>query len=203
MAGERGAYERLVATLPVGRIAELLEPFYPEVSNDLACSLSVYLDLLLKWNARMNLTAVRAPEEMVTRHFGESLFLARHLPKAQTLLDVGSGAGFPGIPVQLVYPELRVTLAESQNKKAAFLREAVRVLGLGCEVWAGRVEGMPEARRFDVVTLRAVDDREKAMAAGRARVGLGGCMAVLATEMDAEGVSVLVPGSKHSYLRIL
>src|SRR5260370_9522 len=110
-------------------------------------------DLLLKWNARTNLTAIRDPEEIVRRHFGESLFAARHLnpttpdPSPMTLLDFGSGAGFPGLPIALLRPDLQVTLAESQNKKAAFLREAVRTLILpNVEVWDARVEALPANR---------------------------------------------------------
>lgn len=138
--------------------------------------LDLYLQLLLKWNARTNLTAIREPEEIVRRHFGESLFAAQHLKgkdgsKCETLLDFGSGAGFPGLPIQLFHPSLQVTLAESQNKKASFLREAVRTLGLKTEVWAERVEAMPATRRFDVVTLRAVDNMDAAIAAAGPRTG--------------------------------
>jgi 16S rRNA (guanine527-N7)-methyltransferase len=110
----------------------ILAPYlgtYPPPA-DLYPQLSAYLDLLLKWNARTNLTAIRDPEEIVRRHFGESLFagvhLAAKLSSEATLLDLGSGAGFPGLPIQLLLPGLQVTLAESQNKKATFLREAVR-----------------------------------------------------------------------------
>ncbi len=92
-------------------------PTCPTRPRTLIPKLSLYLDLLLKWNARTNLTAIRDPEEIVRRHFGESLFTAAHLPAAQTLLDFGSGAGFPGLPIALFLPQLRVTLAESQNKK--------------------------------------------------------------------------------------
>lgn len=131
--------------------------------------LGIYLELLLKWNARTNLTAIRDPGEIVRRHFGESLFAARHLGECQTLLDFGSGAGFPGLPIQLMHPDVRVTLAESQNKKASFLREAIRTLGLKTEVWAARVETMPPETRFDVVTLRAVDNMEVAITAAAPR----------------------------------
>src|SRR6202453_4863412 len=89
-------------------IAHLLQPYlsgsgaYPDTDLDpsLLSQFSTYLDLLLKWNARTNLTAIRDPEEIVRRHFGESLFAARHIPaEAKTLLDFGSGAGFPGLPI--------------------------------------------------------------------------------------------------------
>ena len=125
--------------------------------------LIIYLELILKWNARINLTAIRTPEEIVRRHFGESLFVGAHVGACGTLLDYGSGAGFPGVPIQLLRPDVKVTLAESHGKKAAFLHEVVRSLNLPSEVWAGRVEAMPAARRFDSVALRAVEEMERAV----------------------------------------
>jgi 16S rRNA (guanine527-N7)-methyltransferase len=154
-----------MSTLTPDRIAELLVPYIggEEATCDLYEALGRYLDLLMKWNARTNLTAIRNPEEIVTRHFGESLFMARHLGDCKTVLDYGSGAGFPGIPIQLSRPELSVTLAESQGKKNAFLREVIRELGLDTKVWAGRVEAMSAERCFDLVALRAVDSMEVAL----------------------------------------
>ena len=113
------------------RISDLLRDYYPDPSPQLLDQLSDYLDLLLKWNTRTNLTAIRDPEEIVRRHFGESLFTATRLPACHSLLDLGSGAGFPGIPIQLALPEICVTLAESQNKKASFLREVCGTCAYG------------------------------------------------------------------------
>ena len=90
-----------------------------------------YLALLIRWNERVNLTSVRDEEGIISRHFVESIVCARALPQGiTTLLDFGSGGGFPGIPIALCRPEIEVTVAESQGKKAAFLQEAVRVLGI-------------------------------------------------------------------------
>ena len=157
-------------------IAELLQPYTapdtagPAVPASLApdwppiyAQLYIYLELILKWNARINLTAIRTPEEIVRRHFGESLFAGMRLDACQTLLDFGSGAGFPGLPIQLLRPDVAVTVAESRSRKAAFLHEVTRSLDLPAEVWAGRVEAMPPSRRFDTVTLRAVDHMEAAL----------------------------------------
>ncbi len=146
-----------MATLTPQEIADLLAPYIQSPEPPLLDRLSIYLDLLVKWNARTNLTAIRSPHEIVTRHFGESLFAARHLGNPRTLLDFGSGAGFPGLPIALLRPEIHVTLAESQNKKASFLREAVRSVGLKVEVWSRRAEDLPQGTLFDSVTLRAVD----------------------------------------------
>ena len=198
-----------MAALSDAEIRRLLEPFYSELTADLTASLSTYLELLLKWNARTNMTAIREPSEIVRRHFGESLFLAAHLPPgAATLLDLGSGAGFPGLPVQMARKNLRVVLAESQNKKAAFLREATRLLGVSTEVWADRAEKMVGLRRFDVVALRAVDRPEQALELARALVGDGGVvMHLTALGGDGAGESARakeyrIPGSESTVLRV-
>jgi 16S rRNA (guanine527-N7)-methyltransferase len=157
-------------TLSEAEIATLLTPYLPSPPLHVLPKLSLYLELLLKWNARTNLTAIRDPEEIVRRHFGESLFAGRHLaPEANTVLDFGSGAGFPGLPIAILRPEITVTLAESQNKKATFLREVVRTLALQVEIWAARVETMPESRVFHTVTLRAVDNMAAALSAAAPR----------------------------------
>jgi 16S rRNA (guanine527-N7)-methyltransferase len=152
--------------LSEAQIRDLLEPYCSPLSSPLLAQLSGYLDLLVRWNTRTNLTAVRSPEEMVCRHFGESLFagglLGEEMP--DTLLDLGSGAGFPGIPIALLQPSIAVTLAESQNKKATFLREVVRTLELRkVEVWAARAEILPAGQMFHTVTLRAVDNMASAV----------------------------------------
>jgi len=190
-------------TLTESAIAGLLAPYLGSARANLYSQFSAYLDLLLKWNARTNLTAIRDPEEIVRRHFGESLFAARHLdPDTSTLLDFGSGAGFPGIPIALLRPEIQVTLAESQNKKAAFLREAVRTLNLSTEVWPTRVESMPANRQFHTVILRAVDNMEAALAIARARIVPGGQLALLTTiaHTPADGRSISLPNSRYGVL---
>ena len=175
--------------IPAARIAALLTSFLgdtpapPEIFDQL----SLYLDLLLKWNARTNLTAIRDPEAIITRHFGESLFLATHLPAStKTLLDLGSGAGFPGLPCQLLHPTLSVTLAESQGKKAAFLQEVVRSLSLSTQVHSGRAETLLGVRHFDIVTLRAVDRMTAAIALA---AQLAPSRLVLTTISEIEGIS--------------
>jgi 16S rRNA (guanine527-N7)-methyltransferase len=226
------------------RIAELLQPFLSNMpdpchsesgrrpgeacsarsrrdpavrSHDQLRNISTYIDLLLRWNARINLTAIRDPEEIVTRHFGESFFAARHLfptvpnqeeheftargktpnfshvrgrealqgrasrtnsigasapeaeaqaqaddrrPKTENKLhvaDLGSGAGFPGIPIKLWAPNIALTLIESNHKKTAFLREVTRALTLtNVYIQNVRAESLPPGI-FDLVTLRAVE----------------------------------------------
>lgn len=144
--------------------------------------LSIYLDLLLKWNAKLNLTAVREPGAIVKRHFLESIQCAQLIPDVRTLLDFGSGAGFPGVPIAICRSEIKVTLAESQGKKVAFLREATRRLGLNTEVFAGRVEEMSKERQFEAVTLRAVDKMEAACQEALAHIADDGCLVVFSGE---------------------
>ena len=158
--------------MDVPRISALLEPF---LSTPLSAAqldyISTYIEILLRWNQKLNLTAVRDPEHVVTRHFGESIFAAQALfprpvlpdnpgqlpPTGVRLIDVGSGAGFPGLPTKICFSELRVTLIESNHKKATFLREVIRSLTLtDIDVFTGRAEAFP-AHSADVVTLRAVE----------------------------------------------
>ena len=154
-----------------------------------------YLELLQRWNSRLNLTAVREAELIIRRHFVECAFTAQQLPaEIDTLLDYGSGAGFPGIPIAICRPEIRVTLAESQGKKASFLREAVRVVGTPTEVFDGRVEALPRNRRFDAVSLRAVEKMEVAIPLALSRVER--YLVLLITEESAPGYLGLAPELK-------
>jgi 16S rRNA (guanine527-N7)-methyltransferase len=209
-----------------GRIAELLRPFLaagsgadvqssperaqdePDARQGAALSsaqlelISIYIDLLLRWNARINLTAVRDPEEIVTRHFGESLFAARRLfpaPMADSqppldhqrptpnnrVIDVGSGAGFPGIPIKIWAPQVHLTLIESNQKKATFLKEVFRALTLtNADVVSARAENF--FWQAEIVTLRAVERFEKALAAAVRLVVSGGRIALLIGERQVQ-----------------
>jgi 16S rRNA (guanine527-N7)-methyltransferase len=145
-----------------------------------AARFAAYLALLQRWNARMNLTAIRDEEGILARHFVESIACAQALPQGiGALLDYGSGAGFPGIPIALCRPEMEVTLAESQSKKAAFLREAARVLGIPVRVHGARAEELEE--RFDCVVLRAVDRMAEAVKSASVLVRDKGWLAVMTT----------------------
>jgi len=168
------------------RIAALLEPF---LSRHLAESrlqdISTYIDILCRWNARINLTSIREPEEIVTRHFGESFFAAAHLfpvPSVESkpkVADLGSGAGFPGLPLKLWAPHISLTLIESNHKKAAFLREIARALTLtDIDIQNDRAESLPPAT-FHVVTLRAVERFADILPTAAALVTPGGTMALL------------------------
>ncbi len=205
------------------RIAELLEPFMSATSNPCHSSpgrrpgeesavlspiqlqgISTCIDILRRWNARINLTAIRDPEEIVTRHFGESLFAARHLfpgtahvgtaalgcpaerSSAIRLADLGSGAGFPGLPIKLWVPNIALTLIESNHKKAAFLREVIRALSLAdVDVQNVRAETLPLSA-FDVVTLRAVERFANILPVAAGLLAPGGRLALLIASSQLE-----------------
>ena len=138
-----------------------------------------YLALLGKWNKVYNLTAVREAPRMVSHHLLDCLAVARHVPAA-TILDVGSGAGLPGIPLALALPRAQVTLLDASHKKAAFLRQAAIELKLdNVEVACERVEAWRPARRYELVISRAFSDLpEFAALAGRLVAG-GGVLAAM------------------------
>jgi 16S rRNA (guanine527-N7)-methyltransferase len=187
------------------RIAELLEPFLsnschsqsgPRPSEEAVvlspsqlAHISTYIDLLIRWNSRINLTAIRDPEEIVTRHFGESLLAARHLfPGVSSgsavveglgrLADLGSGAGFPGIPIKLWAPGIALTLIESNHKKATFLREVVRSLTLtNIDVQNTRAEAITQT--YEIVTLRAIEHFADALRVAARLTTPSGRMALL------------------------
>jgi 16S rRNA (guanine527-N7)-methyltransferase len=153
---------------------------------------SDYLELLLRWNARLSLTAIREPGQIIRRHFAECAFAAQHLPvDIESLLDYGSGAGLPGIPFAICRPETRVTLAEAQGKKASFLREVVRTIGTETEVYDGRVEKMAQGRPFHAVSMRAVEKMELAIPIALRMVER--YLVLLTTERSAREYGKLAP----------
>jgi len=188
--------------LDAARMAKLLAPSLGDTvpPPQLFAQLQVYLHLLIRWTARTNLTAVRNPEQIVTRHFGESLFAARVLRDAgdfdkgtPTLSDIGSGAGFPGIPIKLFAPNLHLTLIESHNKKATFLKEVIRALRLtNAEVFCGRAEAWGQQTR--IVTLRAVERFETVLPVAKTLVAAGGTLCLLIGEVQQATARKLLTG---------
>ncbi len=257
------------------RIAELLRPFLinschseqdqrpaeePAVllTDTQLNRISTYIDLLLRWNSRINLTAIRNPEEIVTRHFGESLFAARHLFPVTTHLgtaalgcplgkssealtveigspalhpalssnreghdfsrantnakvdgalalevrrvatdrarvaDVGSGAGFPGIPIKLWAPEVSVTLIESNHKKATFLREVIRSLTL-TDVDIQNVRADEITDTFDIVTFRAVERFTEILPVAARLLAPHGRLALLIASSQVSSANSILP----------
>ncbi len=133
----------------------------------LAGPLARYLALMLRWNAAYNLTAIRDPREMVTKHLLDSLAMAPAVAGLPTLADLGTGPGLPGIPLAIATPGLRVTLVESNGKKARFMREALRQLGLGnAEVAESRIEALDRPGQLAAITARALATLPQILALG-------------------------------------
>jgi 16S rRNA (guanine527-N7)-methyltransferase len=167
-----------------------------------------YLALLETWNKRINLTSVRDANEIRRKHFDDSLAVVPHLPaEARTLVDVGSGAGFPGAVLALARPDLAVTLVESNNKKVAFLRTVARELGLAnVTVDASRIEAVRDRQGFvpfDVAISRATFAVPDWLTLGLTLVRPGGLVIAMegAEQHDlpegAVRVAVSLPGAER------
>jgi 16S rRNA (guanine527-N7)-methyltransferase len=167
------------------------------VDAALADALLRYLKLLLTWNERINLTAIREPAEIIDKHFLDSLAVVPHIPPhARSLVDVGSGPGFPGAVIALARPFLDVTLVESNNKKAAFLSTLRRELPIAnATVRAERAEGLPPGQ-YDVAISRATLDLPDWLELGATLVAPGG----LVIGMEGADKHQLPPGAtRESY----
>jgi 16S rRNA (guanine527-N7)-methyltransferase len=140
-------------SLPIAEGLRAMGLDLPQAARD---RMAAHLELIAKWNRVHNLTAVRETDQMVVLHLLDSLSLLPHLGGAKTLLDVGTGPGFPGIPVAIARPDLQVTLLDSSHKKCTFLEQAKTELGLAnVTVVCERVEQWKPAQRFDAVVSRA------------------------------------------------
>ena len=152
--------------IDINRLQTLAAGFGIELSNEAAEKMDIYAALLAEWNQKMNLTAIKEPEEVMVKHFLDSLTVATVLPKGPfKLIDVGTGAGFPGVPLAILRPDIELTLLDSLNKRLVFLETVCRETG----VTANRVHARAEefgkkaefAGQFDVATARAVAAMEK------------------------------------------
>lgn len=171
-------------------------PATPGDARTLADALLVYLGLLLRWNGTYNLTAIREPRGMLTKHLLDSLAMAPHVRGVANLADLGSGPGLPGIPLALATPGLAVALIESNGKKARFLRECVRRLGLAprVRVLESRAEAVPEAGAFETITARALDRLAGILAVGGHLLAPGGRLLAMKGQHPAAEIAELPPG---------
>ncbi len=174
-----------------------------------------YIELLLLWNRKINLTSLVNRREILERHFGESIFALPLVPMAGgRLADVGSGAGFPGLALKIACPEMRVVLVEANHKKAAFLGEVKRSLGLeGVEIVCARIEQLAAQRGFvDFVSARAVGNFPKVLfwslrvlpPSGKLLLWLGSDEAIRVAKTAGWlwRSPVLIPGSRRRVLLI-
>ncbi|MCL6712748.1 16S rRNA (guanine(527)-N(7))-methyltransferase RsmG [Pseudomonas sp. R2.Fl] len=184
------------STLPAGLDAPLRQGL-TELGLDaavLAPPLLDYLALLHRWNRTYNLTAIRDPAEMVTRHLLDSLAMHAHVAEG-SLADLGTGPGLPGIPLAITHPGLRVTLVESNGKKARFMREAVRQLGLAnARVAESRAEALGEPAAYDNLTARAMDTLAGIIAVGGHLLKPGGALLAMKGVRPDEEIAALPPG---------
>jgi 16S rRNA (guanine527-N7)-methyltransferase len=171
------------------QIAEELRTFGVSASPQISESISTYISLLLRWNSKISLTTVTDPVEIVRFHFGESMFAASCTSiREGRLADVGTGAGFPGLPLKLIAPELSLFLIESNTKKAAFVSEVSRELQFDhVEVYRGRMETVPASEgRFDFVAARALGMHQELLAWSRSHLPVSGRVLLWLGERDAQ-----------------
>ena len=180
-----------MTVLTDGVISEELRTYGVSATADICSAIRTYISLLLHWNRTISLTAVTDHLEVLRFHFGESMFAASSIANRNgRLADVGSGAGFPGIPLKLALPALEVILIESNAKKAAFLAEAIRELGLErTEIYRGRFEDFrAEGPEFDFVTARAIGRHEELIKWAFGAIKLGGSLILWLGADDAAQV---------------
>lgn len=166
--------------LPTRLLSDTLATWGLALGADQLAQLDQYASQLLAWNIHTNLTAITTLEEVYVRHFLDSLVLAQYWGSSpSSLVDLGTGAGFPGLPLKILRPELELTLLDSVGKKTAFLSHVVAQLGLaGVRVITGRAEELGrnprERERHDLVTARAVADLRVLAEYGLPLLRLGG-----------------------------
>jgi 16S rRNA (guanine527-N7)-methyltransferase len=202
-------------TLSASEISIALEPYGAAIGPATADKIRAYIALLLKWNRSISLTTVTDPAEIIKFHFGESFFAASALKFAESrLADVGAGAGFPGLPLALAVPSLKVTLIESNTKKCAFLSEVIRALNLpNATVFRGRMEEFPPGpANLDFITARALGQFDDLLKWSLTHLAPGGKIVLWLGDDDARELSrapgwawhrpILIPGSKRRYLLV-
>jgi 16S rRNA (guanine527-N7)-methyltransferase len=159
-------------------------------------SFDLYLRELLRWNQKINLTAIRSEKGIVLKHFVDSLSIYPYLSKTASLLDIGSGAGFPGIPLKIVHLPLEITLIDSVRKKIDFQRHIIRMLGLkGMEAIHGRIQDkeilQSMSGRFDAVISRAFSDLQTLLLLAFPFLKKGGILLAMKGELDEEEIGHL------------
>lgn len=128
-----------------------------QITEQMYQKFELYYELLVEWNEKINLTAITNKEEVFLKHFYDSICLCKGIDlNKQTLLDVGSGAGFPSVPLKIVFPDLEITIVDSLNKRITFLKLLAEKLDISVNAIHSRIEDFDKENRFDIVTARAV-----------------------------------------------
>ena len=197
------------------QVENTLRPYGVALEPGVVDKIRSYMPLLLKWNRTISLTTVTDPVEILKFHFGESIFAASQVDFGESrLADVGSGAGFPGIPLAMTVPSLDVTLIESNSKKCAFLSEVVRELRLpNVKVLRERMENVDsDPRHFDFIAARALGHHNELLSWAKKNVSASGKVVLWLGAEDSRELSrktdwswqapKLIPGSDRRYLLV-
>ncbi len=197
------------------QIRHWLNPFSTAVTAVTCRQVKLYAEKLVLWNKKVNLTSIREPKELIERHFGEAFFGASAISvRSGLLVDVGSGAGFPGLAIKLILPEMQVKLLEPNAKKAAFLHEVVRSLEVErVQILRARMEDVrPAELSADYVTSRGLGARVELAEWARMALRPGGELLLWLGRQDAEKISKtpgwkwkssrLIPGSQRRVLLV-
>ena len=172
-------------------IAQTLRPYSVSTTPQLSESIRTYIDLLLRWNRKIALTTITDPAEILRFHFGESMFAISQVPiRHGRLADVGTGAGFPAVPIGMVVPDLECILIESNQKKATFLAEVVRTLKLDhVKVYRDRMESYPvSSLSLDFSISRALGIYENFLSWSAARLNPSGKVILWLGDDDASKI---------------
>ena len=198
-----------------GQISSTLSLYGFSADPLVCCQIRAYIELLLRWNEKISLTTIIDPETVLRRHFGESFFAIKQASVEKgRLADVGSGAGFPGVPLAMASPQIHATLIEPTQKKAAFLSEAVRSLKLSnATVLRSRIEDIDlRAAPLDFITARAVGGYEGLLEWSAQALARSGKLVLWAGRDDATNLSrspgwvwrqpIHIPESRSRFLLI-
>jgi 16S rRNA (guanine527-N7)-methyltransferase len=185
-------------------LVEGAEAFAIRLNETQVAAFDLYLRELLKWNQKINLTAIRSEKGIVLKHFLDSLSVYPYLSKTASLLDIGSGAGFPGIPLKIVHPSLEITLIDAVRKKIDFQRHIIRMLGLkDTEAIHGRIQDKEILQsmtgRFDAVISRAFSDLQTLRLLAFPFLKKGGILLAMKGELDREEINLLSKGEETRY----
>ena len=196
-------------------IKDVLLPYGMDPDGDLCAAIRAYIAILLKWNSKIALTTVTEPGEILRIHFGESFFACATAGiGAGRVADIGTGAGFPGIPIRMVSPSVDLILVEPVAKKTAFLHEVVRKLGMsGVDIIRCRMEDLPvDAGSFDFVASRALGNYDDLLQWSEFRLSRNGKAVLLIGETELERLlgkggwywdkNVIIPGSTRRFVLV-
>lgn len=202
-------------TMPEEFIRSVLAPFGCPLSVGMVDSIGSYIQLLQRWNRRISLTSLKNTKDILERHFGESLLAVHAVPILHgRLADVGSGAGFPGLPIKIASPQVDMVLIESNARKAAFLSEVIRSLGLiSIRVINKRMEDIDSLRgSLDFVVARALGNIAALLKWSRSSLRQSGRIVLWLGRKDSTEVSatsgwtwrtaILIPRSERRFLLV-